>query len=144
MKKTRVMVFGTFDGVHKGHLSLFKQARQLAKRPFLIVVVARDKNVFKIKKRKTLNNEKKRILLVKKSDFPDKVILGKMNDYFGNILKEKPGIIALGYDQKTYVNELRKDLKKIKMDIQIVRLKPYKKHNYKNSLLHIAKTKRDK
>ena len=49
-KKTvekRIMVFGTFDGLHKGHLNFFKQAKNFAENSFLIVSVARDKNVFK-------------------------------------------------------------------------------------------------
>ena len=49
-KKIRIMVFGTFDGLHEGHLDFFKQARQLSKNPFLIVSIARDKNVKIIKK----------------------------------------------------------------------------------------------
>ena len=52
-----------------------------------------------------------------------------------HILKEKPQIIALGYDQKAYVAELKKDLKNKGILIKIIRLKPYKEHIYKNHLL---------
>jgi len=141
--KTKIMLFGTFDGIHKGHLDLFKQARKLAIRPFLIVSIARDKNVFKIKKKKTIYSEKERMKLVKKCKLVNKVILGNEDNYLANILKEKPDIIALGYDQKAYVKELKKDLKNKKTDIKIVRLKSYKKHIYKNSLLNISKFKRN-
>ena len=41
------MVFGTFDGLHKGHLNFFKQAKKLAQKSFLIVSIARDLNVLK-------------------------------------------------------------------------------------------------
>lgn len=132
------MLFGTFDGIHKGHLNLFKQARKLAKEPFLVVLIARDKNVFRIKKKKTIYIEKERMKLVKKCILVDKVILGSVDNYLVNILKEKPAIIALGYDQKVYVKELKKDLKNKKTDIKIVRLKSYKKNIYKNSLLSIS------
>ena len=37
---TRIMVFGTFDMIHAGHEDLFRQARALAKEPYLIVSVA--------------------------------------------------------------------------------------------------------
>jgi len=136
--KTKIMLFGTFDGIHKGHLNLFKQARKLAKEPFLVVLIARDKNVFRIKKKKTIYIEKERMKLVKKCILVDKVILGSVDNYLVNILKEKPAIIALGYDQKVYVKELKKDLKNKKTDIKIVRLKSYKKNIYKNSLLSIS------
>ena len=55
MQKTRIMVFGTFDGVHMGHLDFLKQARKLARESFLIVSVAREKNVFRIKNKKPLS-----------------------------------------------------------------------------------------
>ena len=61
----RVMVFGTFDGLHQGHLNFFKQARNLSKNSYLIVSVARDKNVKKIKGRLPYLNEKKKACLSK-------------------------------------------------------------------------------
>jgi len=48
-RRTKIMVFGTFDGLHKGHLNFFWQARKLAVDSFLVVSIARDKNVIKIK-----------------------------------------------------------------------------------------------
>jgi len=141
-KKTRIMVFGTFDGVHLGHLNFFKQARDLAKNPFLIVSIARDKNVEKIKGKKPNFSERKRLNLVKKARISDKVILAAKDEYFKHILKEKPNIIALGYDQRAYVKELKRDLKKLsrgqmgkEISMKIIRLKPYKVHIYKNHLL---------
>ena len=44
------MVFGSFDLVHKGHVNFLKQAKKLGDE--LIVVVARDDNIEKVKKRK--------------------------------------------------------------------------------------------
>ena len=55
----KVMVFGTFDILHPGHLNFFKQAREFGN--FLIAVIARDKTVLKIKGRLPKNNEKKRL-----------------------------------------------------------------------------------
>src|SRR3989344_4903091 len=40
MKK--IMIFGTFDMIHPGHEDLFRQARELAEEPYLIVSIARD------------------------------------------------------------------------------------------------------
>ncbi|HCH59324.1 MAG TPA: FAD synthase [Candidatus Zambryskibacteria bacterium] len=135
MKRTKIMVFGTFDGVHKGHLSFFRQAKKLAKKSFLIVSIARDKNVKEIKKGKPKFSEKERLALVKKIKFIDKVVLAGKIKYLPHILKEKPDIIALGYDQKAYVKNLKKDLKNKGILVKIVRLKPYKKEIYKNHLL---------
>jgi cytidyltransferase-like protein len=131
----KIMVFGTFDGLHKGHLNFFKQARNLAKQSFLIVSIARDKNVFKIKGKYTEKKEKTRMALVKKSKLVNKVILSGLTNHIPHILKEKPDIIALGYDQKEYIKNLKKDLKARNLSVKIIRLKPYQEKIYKNSLL---------
>lgn len=135
MKKTKIMVFGTFDGLHPGHINFFKQAKNLTKNSFLIVSIARDKNIIKIKGKKPILSEKERLGLVEKSKFIDKVVLGGKVKYLPHILKEKPDIIALGYDQKAYVKNLKKDLKNKGILIKIIRLKPYKEKIYKNHLL---------
>lgn len=137
--KTRIMVFGTFDGLHSGHINFFKQAKNLVKNSFLIVSIARDKNVIKIKGGKPILSENERLNLVKKNKFVDKVVMAGKTKYLSHILKEKPDIIALGYDQKAYVQELKKDLKNKDILIKIIRLNPYKEKIYKNRLLKIRK-----
>ena len=131
------MVFGTFDGLHPGHLNFFRQARNLAKIPFLIVSIARDKNVFRIKHKYSVKNEKERMNLFKKSKLVDRVVLSGIKNYLPHILKEHPDIIALGYDQKVYVQNLKKDLRNKDILVKVARLKPYKHKIYKNHLLKI-------
>lgn len=131
----RIMIFGTFDGLHRGHLNFFKQAKGLAKNSFLIVSIARDKNVFKIKGKYPNKNEKQRVSLVKRYPLVDKVVLSGVRNHLPHILKEHPDIIALGYDQTVYTKNLKKDLKNKGLIVKIIRLKPYKVHIYKNNLL---------
>lgn len=138
-KQTKIMVFGTFDGLHKGHLDFFKQARKLAKNPFLIVSIARDKNVKIIKKNFSFLNEQKRMILIKKCNLVDKVVLSGINKYILHIIKEKPDIIALGYDQNFYVENLKKDLQNKGIFPKIIRLKAYKEKVFKNYLLKKVK-----
>ena len=137
MKKTKIMVFGTFDGLHKGHLNFFKQAKDLMKNSFLIASIARDNNVFKIKGKYPDNNEKKRAALVRKSNLVDRVVLSGIKNHIPHIVKMRPDIIALGYDQRAYVKGLEKDLKNKGVLVKIVRLKPFKQRIYKNHLLKI-------
>jgi FAD synthetase len=137
--KTKIMVFGTFDGVHKGHLNFFKQAKNFIKNSFLIVSIARDKNVLKIKGRYPTFNEKKRMVLVKNCPLVDKVVLAGVENHLPHIIKERPDIIALGYDQKSYVKNLQKDLKDKGVLVKIVRLKPYKEKIYKSNLLKLKR-----
>lgn len=133
------MVFGTFDILHQGHLSFFKQARGLVKNPFLIVSMARDVNVKKIKGRKAVNNEKKRLAKLKTLKLVDKAVLGGIIHHLPHIVKEKPAIIALGYDQKYYTKNLKSELTKRGLNVKIIRLKAFKPKIYKSSKIKYAK-----
>ena len=133
------MVFGTFDGLHQGHFNFFKQAKNFMKNSFLIVSIARDKNVFKIKGEYPNLSEQARMALVKKCKLVDKVILSGIKNHLPHIIKVRPDIIALGYDQKAYVKNLKKDLKNKGVLVKVVRLKPYKEKQYKNHLLKIKR-----
>lgn len=138
-EKTKIMVFGTFDGLHPGHLNFFKQAKSLAEKSYLIVSIARDKNVLRIKKKIPMLNERQRLILVKKSKLIDKVVLSGAINHLPHIIKERPDIIALGYDQSAYVKNLKYDLKNKGIFVKVVRLKPYKEKIYKNNLLKIKR-----
>ena len=137
--KTRIMAFGTFDILHQGHLNLFKQARALAENPFLIVSVARDFNVKKIKGRPPSLTEKQRLAEIKNCRLVDKVVLGGLKNHVPHILKQKPQIIALGYDQSAYVNNLGKTLEKRGLKVKIARLKAFRPKIYKSSLFKAIK-----
>ena len=76
MKK--VIVFGTFDILHKGHLDFFKQAK--AHGDFLAVVIGRDANVEKLKGQKPTNDEHQRMLVVYHADGVDLALLGDKED----------------------------------------------------------------
>jgi FAD synthetase len=132
MKK--VITFGTFDIFHKGHQSYLKQAKRLG--DYLIVVVARDKNVKDFKRKETKNKEKERVKIIKKNKLAGKVILGSIKDKYLVIKKYKPDIIALGYDQKVNLKELKNKLKEFRLKTKIVRLKAYKPEIYKSSKLN--------
>ena len=130
------MVFGTFDILHPGHLHFFKQARALANNPFLIVSIARDINVKKIKGVRPLLSEEQRLKGIHNTGLVNKVVLGNIQGYMSHILKEKPDVIALGYDQQAYTENLKTELRKRGLMVKIVRLKSHKPNRYKSSLLN--------
>jgi FAD synthetase len=134
----KVIVFGTFDIFHEGHRNFFKQAKELG--DFLIVVVAREENVLKIKGALPWNDEETRLAEIKNSELVSKAILGGKNrvkDYKYLILRqEKPDVVCLGYDQQVDLDELQKMLKKYKLNkTKVVKLEAYKPEKYKSSLL---------
>ncbi len=138
-KQTRIMVFGTFDGLHPGHLDFFKQAKNFIKNSFLIVSIARDENVFRIKGEYPYLPERARMMLIKKCILVDKVVLSGIKNHLPHIVKERPDIIALGYDQKAYVKNLKKDLKNKGVLVRVVRMRPYREKIYKNHLIKIKR-----
>lgn len=124
-----VMVFGTFDILHLGHLYVFKQARKYG--DCVIAVVARDKRVKKIKKLKPIHNENERRQILKHVNLIDKIVLGDKLDVYKPIKKYKPDTILLGYDQKCFVEGLEWKIKEYRLNTKIIRLKPYKPEQYK-------------
>jgi len=115
-----VFTGGVFDIIHPGHVFALSSAKNLG--DVLVVVIARDKTVIKNKGHSPLNNEEKRLELVKSLKFVDAALLGVEGAIFESIMKVKPDIIALGYDQKHDESELEKEAKKRGLSIKFVRL----------------------
>jgi HAD superfamily hydrolase (TIGR01490 family) len=137
-KNKKIMVFGTFDIIHGGHENFFAQARALGpghENSQLVVSVARDKNVKKIKGFKPRHAEKSRMDRLRNHHLVDKAVLGGADDHIPHIVKEAPDIIALGYDQKAYVKELKQKLAAAGLRPKIVRLKPFRSKEYKTATI---------
>jgi len=126
MKK--VIVFGTFDVLHPGHAHLLKEAKEYG--DYLTVVVARDDTVCEVKGKKPRFSENDRVNNLNKLKIADKVILGCLDDKYRVISEEKPDIIALGYDQRVFVDNLADA---IEDHVKIVRISPYMENLYKSS-----------
>jgi cytidyltransferase-like protein len=108
MKPVVVVVAGTFDGLHAGHLHLFSFARRKAatlekklkrKGVKLQVIIARDSNVLRIKGSRPLHDETERAGLVSSLRQVDGVVLGHPTNFMESLKKIKPDMVVLGYDQ---------------------------------------------
>ena len=133
-----VMAFGTFDYFHAGHEDYLRQAKELG--ATLIVVVARDETVKKVKSFKPSFNERKRLRDVANCRFVDKAVLGNADDKYAVIRKYKPNVLALGYDQFVFTYGLENLFIKEKLDIEIARLKSFEPQTFKSSLIKRALT----
>ena len=129
MKK--VMCAGTFDIIHPGHLYYLSEAKKYGDR--LVVVVARDETAEKIKGKRPLNNERKRLEAIRMLDVVDEAVLGNTGNIFQIVEEIKPDAIALGYDQRVHNNELEDELKKRNIKANVVRIGPYMENVYKSS-----------
>lgn len=127
------MAFGTFDLLHAGHEHYLKQARELG--DYLIVVIGLDQTVRSVKGEAPSNSERARLNNLKKTGWADKVILGNAQDKHAVILKYKPQILALGYDQFVFTQKLGKTLIDAGLNTEIVRLMPYYPQVHKSSII---------
>lgn len=128
------MVFGTFDRLHKGHEHFLRDARRHG--DFLVVVIARDSTVKKVKGRLPSENENERKMAVESSGIADRVILGSTGDKFGVIRKEGPDVICLGYDQNSFTEGLEAALESMGINAETRRLKAYMPEKYKTCLIN--------
>ena len=125
------MVFGTFDLLHEGHLHLFKEAKKYG--DTLIVVVARDASVKKIKGFTPHQNELQRLEKVHACPTVDKAVLGYEDDFCKVIEEHKPAVLCFGYDQNK--QNIEEELKKRKMRAEIITLTAFEPEKYKSSIV---------
>ncbi len=128
-----VLTFGTFDIFHPGHEYYLREAKKYG--DTLVTIIARDQTVEKIKGSSPRNNERYRKQKVEESGIPEKVVLGKLEDYYSCITEEKADIICLWYDQNHLVSWLEKFLEEYNLHVTIIRLEPFQAHKYKSSKL---------
>lgn len=123
------MGFGTFDGVHEGHLDFFRQLSELGDKVY--VVVGLDSTVKKIKCKAPKRKEQERYSKLQSIKLIDRVILGNKDNFYQCIVDHAPDVIGIGYDQKADVDYLIREFP----HITVVRLKPFRPEKYKSSLL---------
>lgn len=128
----KVIVFGTFDLIHKGHIHMLKEARSYG--DYLVVVVSRDQTVGKVKGKTPKFDEQTRLKQVKDLGLADKVRLGYLEDKYRAIAEEKPDVVALGYDQREFVDNLEEAVGE---NTRLVRLSSYHPEIYKSSKLKV-------
>jgi cytidyltransferase-like protein len=130
---TKVMVFGTFDILHKGHLFFLNEA--VGQGDSLIAVVARDKTVDELKGRIPNHSYEKRVSRLMKTNLVVKTLPSdESRGSWKVIQQEYPDIICLGHDQNKMEESLRAWLDSQQdYSPQIVILPPYKRHVYSST-----------
>jgi len=118
----RVMATGVFDILHPGHVFFLQEAKKLGDE--LVVVVARDSTVERLKHKPVMNEEIRRFM-VESLKPVDRAVLGHEDDMYKTVEEVKPDIIVLGYDQKFSEEEIEEECKKRGLKVKVVRLKKY-------------------
>jgi FAD synthetase len=126
----KVLVAGTFDIFHLGHLYFFKEAKKCGDK--LIVIVGSD-SITKKNGKKLIHNQKERAEIIKHLKIVDEVVLGKKRNVIENIKKIKPDVVCIGYDQKLPL-EIETFCKENKIKLTRIK-KKYNEKKCKSSLI---------
>ncbi|MBL7076962.1 MAG: adenylyltransferase/cytidyltransferase family protein [Kiritimatiellae bacterium] len=119
-----VLSFGTFDGLHPGHVELLKHARELGER--LVVIGSRDSFIRVVKKREPRMSEGARLTSLLALEDVDMALLGDEwppNDPYRLLDLFDFDVLALGHDQVPDDEAVRAILSEIgKPHVRVVRL----------------------
>ncbi len=125
MKKQRVVLAsGVFDLLHLGHVKFLEEAKRAGgKDSKLIVVVARDSTVQRMKGVKPIISEENRRALVEALKVVDEAILGFEEMDMGKVLESvKPDVVAVGYDQDGIEAEVKRVIEERALPIEVVKI----------------------
>jgi FAD synthetase len=119
-----VLASGVFDLLHLGHVKFLEDAKKAGgENAELLVIIARDSTVQKMKGRKPIMPENQRRALVASLRVVDEAVLGVEDFDIGEVIERvKPDVIALGYDQGEMEAQVCEYVNKVGLDVKIVRL----------------------
>ena len=134
MGKT-VLTLGVFDLIHYGHIRLLEEAKKLGgEGSRLVVIVARDETIKKLKGKPPVIPEDQRRAVIEALKVVDEALLGYEDI---NMLKVinliKPNIIAVGYDQQNIEDMTNEAIRTQKLPIKVIRLGRFGKTDLNSS-----------
>lgn len=119
-----VLASGVFDLVHYGHVYFLEEAKKAGgKHARLLVIIARDKTVEKLKGKPPILQEEQRRAIVASLKPVDEAILGREEFDMNEELREiRPDIVAVGYDQEQIEKQVLSVAKSEGLNIKLVRI----------------------
>jgi FAD synthetase len=130
-----VLATGVFDLLHLGHLRFLEESkRKGGPGSMLVVVVARDKTVFRRKGRGPVFPEDQRRELVASLRVVDRAILGREEiDLLGILREIKPDIVSVGYDQDEIRAAVTRVIRKQGLPIRVIRIRRFGPRSFNSS-----------
>ena len=124
---TTVLAAGVFDLLHYGHIRYLEEAKKTGgKDARLVVIVARDETVRKLKGQDPIIPEDQRRAVIEALKVVDEALLGFENmDLARVLLQVKPDIVVVGHDQQAIKAQVDKINKAREMNIKIIQVKQF-------------------
>ena len=98
MKKKKVLISGSYDLLHGGHIAFFKAASEYGE---LYVSIERDDNIISLRGKKPWFSEKERLYIVKSIKYVRDAFLASgtgLPDFETDMKKLKPDILVVNHD----------------------------------------------
>ena len=130
----KVLVFGVFDGLHEGHKQFLKQARACG--DYLVALVARDTVAEGLKGIYPRLPIGVRMEHLKASEYVDEVLMGdKKTESYIMFRKQRPAVVALGYDQQALKEDLEKHKGEFDWEFEIKVMEGHEPEKFHSSIL---------
>lgn len=127
-----MLVFGTFDALHPGHIHFLRQARKHGS--WLVASVARDQFVRNHKQREPFEHEAQRLLSLLDSGLVDEAYFSDEEvGSFEIVRSSRPDVICVGHDQGSLKKHLEEWLQKHRLDIPVKPMVSHHPERYKTS-----------
>ena len=122
-----VLTSGAFDLIHYGHIRLLEEAKRLGGPDArLVVIVARDETIRKLKQHLPVIPEDQRRAVVEALRVVDEALLGYEGLDMATVIdRVQPDIIAVGYDQDGIEAMASKAIEERGLKIEVKRIKRF-------------------
>lgn len=135
-KKKKILVGGTFDIIHVGHINFLRFAKQQAKPSELIVVIARDSTVKRKSGHYPIFGQEERKIIIESLEMVDKAVIGNppdKHDFLDILSSIKPDIVVLGHDQFLEVEKIKEWSKEHNQKLKVKRAKKFDSNGISSS-----------
>lgn len=119
----KVMVAGTFEIIHPGHIAYLRKAWEMG---YVTVVVSSDENAERFKKRKIVIPQRQRAEVLKSLYYTHEVVLGRPSDIFDVLDVVRPDVVLLGPNQTVSPDVVRAEAKKRGLELDVLRAEEFK------------------
>jgi FAD synthetase len=124
---TTVLAAGVFDLLHYGHIRYLEEAKKTGGPDTrLVVIVARDETVRRLKGTDPIIPEDQRRAVIEALKVVDEAFLGFEDLDLDRVLQQiKPDIVVVGHDQEAIKAQVDKINKARELDIKIVQISQF-------------------
>ena len=131
-----IAVFGSFDGLHPGHIHMLEEAKRYGE---VLVILAQDEVIRRLKAREPYHAFDERMRALDVLSCVDRIVPSDAQEgEYVCIVQEKPDLIGFGYDQDALCAHFLAWQARSGHTVPHVRLAPFHPETFKTSLLKNA------